>query len=66
VIVVIAVAKTHRQGAARAIRRSALVGLILVLAPVVVAAVMMLTQLPPELRALHLAVGAALWASLVV
>jgi len=65
-IVVIAVAKTQRQDAPGTVRRSALVGLILVLAQIVVAAVMILTQLPPELRALHLAVGAALWASLVV
>lgn len=65
-IVVIAAAKTQRQDAPSTIWRSALVGLILVLAQVIVAAVMMLTRLPPELRALHLAVSTALWASLVV
>ncbi len=66
VVLVIAVARTIRQGAPAGVRRSALIALHLAVAQVVVAAAMVLMQLPDSLRALHLAVGAGLWAALVV
>ncbi len=66
VVVGIAVARTIRQGAPAGVRRAALVALHLVVAQIIVAAAMVLMQLPDSLRALHLAVGAALWAALVV
>lgn len=56
----------HLAGVAARIRRPpAWTALGLALAQVVVAAVMVLGALPPEWRALHAAVGTALWASLV-
>ncbi len=66
VVMAIAVARTIRQGAPAAVRRSALVAMHLAVVQVVVAAAMVLMQLPDSLRALHLAVGAGLWAALVV
>ena len=56
----------HLAGVAARIRRPpAWTALGLALAQVVVAVVMVLGALPPEWRALHAAVGTALWASLV-
>ncbi len=66
VVMAIAVARTIRQRAPTGVRRSAVVALHLAVAQIVVAAAMVLMQLPDSLRALHLAVGAALWAALVV
>lgn len=57
---------TWRRGGVTAVRRSALAAAVLVTLQVAVAAGMVLMHLPHELQALHLAVGAAVWASLAV
>ncbi len=48
------------------LRRSALLVLTVTLVQIVVASAMVVNLLPPSLRALHLFVGAVVWASLVV
>lgn len=58
--------RTWRRGGPRAVRMSALTAAVTVVLQVVVAAGLVEMHLPPELQALHLAVGAAVWASLVV
>lgn len=57
---------TVRQKAPIAVSRSAMVALGLVIGQVWVAAEMVILHLPPLIRGLHLAVGVALWAALVV
>lgn len=66
VVVGIAVARTMQQRAPADVRRSALVALFMVVAQIAVAAAMVLTRLPDGLRVLHLALGAALWAALLI
>lgn len=55
-----------RRGVPQRIRAAIYAALGLVLVQVAVAAAMVLSHLPPALRALHLAVGVALWAALLV
>jgi heme A synthase len=57
---------TVRQKAPVAVSRAAMVALGLVIGQVWVAAEMVILHLPPLIRGLHLAVGVALWAALVV
>ncbi len=66
VVAVIAVAMTLRQRAHVAVSRAAMVALGLVIGQIWVAAEMVSLRLPDDLRGLHLAVGVALWAGLVV
>ncbi len=66
VLVAIAVLRTRSQGASKAIFSTALLAAGLVVAQIAVAAAMVLLSLPPVYRALHLAVGAALWAVLMI
>jgi heme A synthase len=66
VVVGLAVATTIRQNAPRSVARAAVVALGLVIAQIIVAAVLVDLHLPGVLRALHLALGVALWAELVV
>jgi cytochrome c oxidase assembly protein subunit 15 len=66
VLVILATAKTLREKAPPPIPRWSVVALILVVMQIVVAAALVLRQLPADLRGLHLAVGVALWAALVV
>ena len=66
VLVIAAAIVTLRQSAAPGMRRSALVAVGLVTAQVVVAVMMVLGSLPSGLRALHLAIGVALWGILSV
>ncbi|UCF21337.1 MAG: COX15/CtaA family protein [Gemmatimonadota bacterium] len=65
-LVAIAVLRTRTQVAGKAIFGSALLAAGLVVVQIAVAAAMVLLSLPPVYRALHLAVGAALWGVLVV
>ena len=60
------VTANHAAGERRALRRAVAAMVILALVQVVVAAVMVLHLLPPTLRVLHLLVGTAIWAALVV
>jgi len=64
-VVIAAAAATRRAGAAAPVRRAARISVGLVLAQLVVAAMLIELVLPPFLQALHLAVGAAVWFSLV-
>jgi heme A synthase len=66
VVAVVAVAMTLRQRAHVAVSRAAMVALGLVIGQIWVAAEMVTLRLPGGLRGLHLAVGVALWAGLVV
>jgi heme A synthase len=61
-----AVLSARRRGASSAVVRAATVSLLLVLTQIGVAAALVLLYLPKQLQALHLAVGAAIWFSLVV
>jgi protoheme IX farnesyltransferase len=56
----------RRDAAARDLRRAAGMVLAATIAQIAIAAAMVLHLLPPALRALHLLVGALLWATLVV
>lgn len=66
VVVALGVLDAHRRRVSAPTFVSALVALALVVAQVAVGAVMVLQTLPAWLRGLHLAVGVALWAALVV
>jgi heme A synthase len=66
VLVILATTRTLREKAPPPIPRWSVVSLILLLMQIVVAAALVLRQLPADLRGLHLAVGVALWAALVV
>lgn len=66
IVVGVAAVKTIRTAGDSTASRGALAALALVVAQIVVAATMVLLQLPDALQALHLAVGAGLWAALVV
>jgi len=55
-----------RRSASAAVRRSALLATITVTLQVIVAAGLVLMHLPRAMQALHLAVGAAVWATLVI
>jgi len=66
VVVVLAVIATLRQKAPVVVSRWAMVALGLVLGQIWLAAEMITLHLSPNLRGLHLAVGVALWASLVI
>lgn len=66
VLVMLATAKTLREKAPPPIPRWSVAALILVVVQIVVAAALVLRQLPADLRGLHLAVGVASWAALVV
>ncbi|UCC71177.1 MAG: COX15/CtaA family protein [Gemmatimonadota bacterium] len=66
VLVILSTAKTLREKAPPPIGRWSLAALILVVVQIVVAAALVLRHLPSDLRGLHLAVGVALWAALVV
>lgn len=65
VLVIVAAARTLREKAPPPIPRWSMTALILVLMQIVVAAALVLRQLPADLRVLHLAVGVALWVVLV-
>jgi heme A synthase len=65
-VIVTAVIATLRQKAPAAVSRWAIVALGLVIGQIWVAAQLVALHLPPNLRGLHLAVGIALWAALVV
>ena len=56
----------RRDAAARDLRRAAGIVLAATIAQIAIAAAMVLHLLPPTLRALHLLVGALVWASLVM
>lgn len=58
--------KAVRQGAPSGVSRAAFTAFGLVLAQIGVAAALVLRHLPDGLRGLHLAVGVALWATLVI
>ncbi|MEE9132194.1 MAG: COX15/CtaA family protein [Gemmatimonadota bacterium] len=66
VVIVTAVIATLRHKAPAAVSRWAIVALGLLIGQIWVAAELVARQLPPNLRGLHLAVGVALWAALVV
>jgi heme A synthase len=66
VLVILATARTVREKAPPPIPHWSVAALILVAIQIVVAAALVLLQLPAVLRALHLAVGVAMWAALVV
>jgi cytochrome c oxidase assembly protein subunit 15 len=66
VFIVIAAIKTWRQKAPIGVVRTAGVALGLAIGQIWVAAELVLRFLPSDLRGLHLAVGVALWATLVV
>ncbi|UCC84522.1 MAG: COX15/CtaA family protein [Gemmatimonadota bacterium] len=66
VLVILATAKTLREKAPPPIPRWSVAALILVVMQIVVAAALVLRQLPADLRGLHLALGVALWVALVV
>jgi heme A synthase len=66
VVVAIATARTRGQGASRQASIAALLATALVVAQIAVAAAMVLLNLSPVYRALHLAVGAALWSVTVI
>jgi len=66
IVVAVSIERTVRQGAPAAVRRAAVASGLLVVAQIAVAAAMVLLRLPSDLRAAHLAVGAALWAAMVV
>jgi len=65
ILVMLATAKTLREKAPLPIRRWSVAALILVVVQIVLAAALVLRQLPADLRGLHLAVGVAFWAALV-
>jgi heme A synthase len=66
VVMIVAVTATLRQRAPVAVSRAALVAAGLFIGQIWVAAEMVILGLPSSLRVLHLAVGTALWAALVV
>lgn len=66
VLVILATSRTLREKAPPPIRRWSVVALMLVVMQIVVAAALVLRQLPADLRGLHLALGVATWAALVV
>jgi heme A synthase len=66
VVIVVAAVLARRQAAPRAVQWAGAVSVVLVAAQVWVAAAMVLGGLTQSFRALHLAVGVALWAALVV
>ena len=66
IILALAVRATFRQPAPSAVRGWALTSLVLAIGQIVIAAALVLMLLPDSLRAIHLAVGVALWAALVV
>lgn len=66
IVIAAAVTATWRQGAPARTKGWALVSLVLTILQFVVAAGLVLLHLPDDLRALHLAVGTALWGALVV
>ena len=66
IVAVYSVVLTQRQQAPRGVSRAALVALGLLIGQVWVAAEMVILGLPASLRGLHLAVGVALWGTLVV
>ncbi len=66
IVVSMAIAATVRQGPPPAVLHSALLALALLIAQLGVAAALVLLHLPDSLRTLHLAVGVAFWASLVL
>lgn len=65
-VVALAVRATVRQRAPAVVLWWATAALLLTIAQIVVAAALVLMHLPASLRALHLAVGVALWGTLVV
>jgi heme A synthase len=65
-VTLVAVVVAVREQAPTAVTRAAGVGLGLLIGQIVVAAVMVTDSLTPVLRGLHLAVGVAVWAALVV
>jgi len=58
--------RTWQRGGPRSVRMSAVAAAVAVVLQIIVAAGLIEMHLPRELQALHLAVGAAVWASLVV
>lgn len=66
IIVALAVHATVKAGAPAPVLRWAIASLALVIAQMGAAAALVLMHLPAGLRALHLAVGVALWAALIV
>lgn len=66
VVVALATLRTLRRTDRIALHRAAAASVTLVVAQIAVAAAMVLLFLPPTFRALHLAVGAALWGALVI
>ena len=66
IVAVFAVVLTLRQRAPRAVSRTAMVALGLLIGQIWVAAEMVTLRLPAGLRGFHLAVGVALWVALVV
>ena len=66
VVVAVATLRTLRRTDRLALHRAAAASITLVAAQIAVAAAMVLLLLPPTFRALHLAVGAALWGALVL
>lgn len=66
VVVILATVRTVREKAPPPIPLWSLVATALVVMQIVVAAALVLRELPADLRALHLALGVALWSALVV
>jgi cytochrome c oxidase assembly protein subunit 15 len=66
IVVAVSIERTVKQGAPSAVLRTAVLTGLLVVAQIAVAATLVLLRQPGDLRAAHLAVGAALWAALVV
>jgi len=66
IVVAVATLRTLRRTDRLGLHRAAAASVVLVAAQIAVAAAMVLLFLPPTFRALHLAVGAALWAALVI
>jgi cytochrome c oxidase assembly protein subunit 15 len=65
IVVVYQAVRTWQRGARRSIRSAAAAAAIVATLQIVVAAGLVMMHLPRELQALHLAVGAAVWATLV-
>jgi heme A synthase len=66
IVAAVAAVRTIRVARDATASRAALLALGLVIAQIVIAAAMVLLHLPTALQVLHLAVGAGLWAALVV
>jgi heme A synthase len=64
--VLAATISAYARGATTAVRRASAVTLALIAAQIGVAAALVLTALPRELQAVHLAVGAGIWFAIVV